>query len=306
MEKFFTSKYDRVFRSIFIDDDDHHLLEALLSKCLDKDVKIIKLLKTELGVNSTKERVKRLDLIVETNGEKINVELNTSFNNATRVRNFNYFTSFYSSNTQIGEIYDYKTDFIHLDLSYQMGTSAPLIDEYYVYSKKYDNKYVDNFKLIVFNMDKIMKFWYDNNEKMIKKYDLFMMLDLNKEELSSLRKISSNKVIINEYTKKVCKLNEDYDFLAPISAEQDYIMLMNTEKQMAVEEGHAEGYNIGVKEGVKEGIKEGIKQGIEQGTMQRNAEIIKNMQKSSLTKEQILEYLNIDEAEYNRIISNME
>ena len=40
--------------------------------------------------------------------------------------------------------------------------------------------------------------------------------------------------------------------------------------------------------------------------MQRNAEIIKNMQKSSLTKEQILEYLNIDEAEYNRIISNME
>ena len=128
---FFTAKYDRIFRSIFVNDDSYFLLEALLSKCLNKDVKIIKLLKTELGVNSSKERVKRLDLIAETNGQKINVELNTSFNNATRVRNFNYFTSFYSSNTMIGEVYDYKTDFIHLDLSYQMGTNAPLIDEYY-------------------------------------------------------------------------------------------------------------------------------------------------------------------------------
>ena len=164
-----------------------------------------------------------------------------------------------------------------------MGTNAPLIDEYYVYSKKYNTKYVDNFKLIVFNMDKIMNFWFDNNEKMIKKYDLFMMLDLSKDELSSLREISSNKLIIDEYMKKVCKLNEDYDFLAPISAKQDYIMLMNTEKQMAV--------------------KEGIKQGIEQGILQRNIGIINNMQNAGFTKEQILKSLDISEEEYNKIIN---
>ena len=54
---FFTAKYDRVFRSIFIDDNDHELLEGLLSTCLDTNIKIIKLLKTELSVNSNKERV---------------------------------------------------------------------------------------------------------------------------------------------------------------------------------------------------------------------------------------------------------
>ena len=88
---FFTAKYDRVFRSIFIDDNNHELLEGLLSTCLNSKVKIIKLLKTELSVNSNKERVKRLDLLVESLDSIINLELNTNSNLAIKVRNLNYF-----------------------------------------------------------------------------------------------------------------------------------------------------------------------------------------------------------------------
>ena len=287
---FFTSRYDRIFRTIFVDDTDFHLLEALLSTCLDKDIKIIKILKTELSVSSSKERVKRLDLLVETNGEKINIELNTSFDDATKVRNFNYFTAFYSSNAKIGERYDYKTEFIHIDLSYHMGLNKPVFTDYYVCNKDGNDLYINNFKIIVINMDKIMKFWYDNDKKSIKKYDLIMMLDLQPNELNELKEISSNKDIIDEYKGKVCKLNEDLDFVAPISAEEDYIMLMNTQKQMAVEQGFAEGK--------EKGYIEGKEQGIEQERFQ----IIQNMQNANFTKEQILKCLDIDEDEYNRII----
>ena len=42
--KFYTAKTDRVFKTIFVSDEDHHLMEALLSECLDGNVKIIKYL----------------------------------------------------------------------------------------------------------------------------------------------------------------------------------------------------------------------------------------------------------------------
>ena len=58
--KFYTAKYDRVFRKIFVNAKDYKLLEAVLSACLDKDVKIIKFIDTELNVRNVKERVKRL------------------------------------------------------------------------------------------------------------------------------------------------------------------------------------------------------------------------------------------------------
>ncbi|MBR4231575.1 MAG: hypothetical protein IKR74_05450, partial [Bacilli bacterium] len=162
--------------------------------------------------------------------------------------------------------------------------------------------YINNFKIIVINMDKIMKFWYDNDKKSIKKYDLIMMLDLQPNELNELKEISPNKDIIDEYKGKVCKLNEDLDFVAPISAEQDYIMLINTQKQMAVEQGFAEGKEKGYNEGKEQGYIEGKEQGIEQGIEQERFQIIQNMQNANFTKEQILKCLDIDEDEYNRII----
>ena len=276
---FFTAKYDRVFRSIFIDDNDHELLEGLLSTCLDSKIKIIKLLKTELSVNSNKERVKRLDLLVKSLDSMINLELNTNSNLAIKVRNLNYFSSFYSSNTSIGNDYDTKTSYIHIDLFYDMNFSKPDIDEYYLYSKISDDLYVDNFKIITINMDKIMQYWFDNDLKMIKKYDLLIMLNLEPSDLDRLEMIGHNKELIKKYKEKVCKLNEDYDFLAPVSAERDYIMLLNTEKKLELEEAN------------------------KQGKLENKLQVIKNMQKAKFTKEQILTSLGIAEDEYNRILS---
>jgi hypothetical protein len=162
-----------------------------------------------------------------------------------------------------------------------MNFSKPDIDEYYLYSKISDDLYVDNFKIITINMDKIMQYWFDNNLRMIKKYDLLIMLNLEPSDLDRLEMIGHNKELIKKYKEKVCKLNEDYDFLAPVSAERDYIMLLNTEKKLELEEAN------------------------KQGKLENKLQVIKNMQKAKFTKEQILTSLGINEDEYNRII-NME
>ena len=267
-KRFITAKNDRVFRSIFVDEEDHSLLEGLLSTCLQKEVKIIKILKTELSVKSVKERVKRLDLVVEAEGEKINVELNTSYGLITKVRNLNYFTAFYSENTTIGEEYDYKTNFIHLDLSYGMGKEKPIMDTYFITSNETKENYIDNFQIIVYNMDKIMEFWYDKDKKGIKKYELLIMLDLLPKELELLKRNGDNR-LVKEYEQKVKKLNEDLDFIAPLSAEEDYIALMNTEKKYLIEESMEQGF--------EKGIEQGVEQGMEQGSKKEKIEIAKKL-----------------------------
>ena len=41
-KKLYTAKYDAVFKAIFKQKEDHHLMEALLETCLGSKVKIIK------------------------------------------------------------------------------------------------------------------------------------------------------------------------------------------------------------------------------------------------------------------------
>ena len=294
--KFYTAKNDRVFRSIFVNDNDHHLLEALLSVCLKKDVKIVRILKTELSVKDVKEKVKRLDLVMEAKGEKINLELNTNFQKPIKVRNLNYFSGFYSENTKIGETYDYKTMFIHIDLSYGLGKNNPEEKTYTLNCPEYGDLYVENFKIVVFNMDRIMKFWYDKDQEGIEKYKLLIMLDLLPNELTKLYKISQNE-LVKEYKGKVCKLNEDLDFIAPVSAEEDFIALMNTEKEYAVEQGF--------EQGIEQGIEQGTKQGVEQSKIEIAKKLLeKNIDINIISETTGLSIEDIHNIKDNKITSD--
>ena len=94
---FYAFNIDKMFKAVFVGTDEvsKSLLLELLSECLDAKVDwIIGFIPIELGVRSKHERSKRLDLIVEVDGRKINVELNSSFDEVTKIRNLNYYFSF--------------------------------------------------------------------------------------------------------------------------------------------------------------------------------------------------------------------
>ena len=74
-KKFYTAKNDIVFKTIFIDNKDHTLMNALLSEILDTDVKVIKYLKNELDIKDVGEREKRVDALIDANGKRIHLEL---------------------------------------------------------------------------------------------------------------------------------------------------------------------------------------------------------------------------------------
>ena len=224
-----TSKYDRIFKSIFVDENDYTLMEALLSDCLGTNVRVIRYLPSELSVKSIKERVKRLDILIEADGKYINVEIDTSVDVSKKVRNFNYFTAFYSGHTAVGEKYDIKTDFIHIDLAFGIGINNPIIDNYYITSEETGKKYIEKFRIILINMDRLKETWYHKDEKEIERYKHLIMVHLDKRELENYYK---NDTIIKKYREKMKKLHDGEDYFhAPFNAVEDAIALENTQRE---------------------------------------------------------------------------
>ena len=278
--KFYTSRYDRVFKAVFKDEKDHHLMEALLETCLEQKVKIIKYYDNELKVRSVSEKSKRLDVLIEIDGKRVSVELNTKYDEVTKVRNLSFFTSFYSQHTKVGEKYDVGTEFIQINISFGMGIKRPIKNEYKIYSNETKDAFVDNFKIIEINMDRLMNAWYDNDEKEIEKYKYLIMLDLDREGLEKMNKKEKDK-IIEEYKDRVYTLNGEIAFIAPLSAEEDEKLLENTRIDLS--------------------RKEGLKEGLKQGEKKEKISIIKRMLKEKMSIEIISKITNLSKEEIKEL-----
>ena len=136
---FYAFNIDKMFKAIFGEDNEKSkkLLKELLSECLDIKIdKIICFIPIELSARNKNERRKRLDLIVEVSGKKINIELNSSFNDVTRIRNLNYYFAFCSQHIIKGKSYDIDSEFIHISLNYRASKKDPPIAQYTLYDKK--------------------------------------------------------------------------------------------------------------------------------------------------------------------------
>lgn len=215
-----------------------------LSRFLERNVEDIPFLRSELEVRNIDERVKIVDVLAIVDGEYIHIEMNTSTKPYLHCRNFNYFTALYNKKTTRGEEYDLHTLFLYLDFTYGMGNNVKIKEEYQVMST---NRilYISNFKIIEYNMEKIMEFWYSGDEKEILKYKHLMMLDL---DYNGLKEISSGDEFMEKFQSRLSHLNEDETFQSYMTEEQDRIVCHNTEKRLA--------YDQGVNEGIKQGEKE--------------------------------------------------
>ena len=231
-KKFYTAKYDRIFKTIFIDKNDHLLMESVLSECLGEKVKILEYLKVELGVTNISERTKRLDVLLECNGKKIIVELNTegpSVNN----RNLAFFSKYYGTRTKINKKYKDGYKYILINLSYNV-IDKEFKRNYYVQDES-GKKYVQDFEIIEFIMDNITKECYDRIMKgMEVQYKHLAMLDLN---IEALEKLSEYDYIVKEYMDKLVDLNNDEVFIGPLRIEEDEEAILNDRIDYAREEG---------------------------------------------------------------------
>lgn len=242
-EKFYTAKYDRTFKEIFLKEENEELLLLILEETLNTKVAKIKQRNIELNNGNIYVRRKHLDILLETDQGLIGIEINSSVEDYLHPRNLAFQCDNYAHYTLVGQDYTEEVQIIQINLTYKMQDEE-LVRRYFIQDRT-GKKYAQNFQIIEWNMDKIMKFWYDKNEEKIEEYKHLIMLDLSKEDLKKLAKKDRE---VEKYMKEVERVNEDPRFREYMTKEEDQKKIYNTQMSKA--------YNEGISEGILEGGKE--------------------------------------------------
>ena len=290
MEKFYTSKYDRPFKEIFLKEKNKDLLKSLLETILEIEINNIEIRPTERNNGNINIKRKTFDALVYTNNKKIEIEVNNNIKDYTRARNMAYISDIYASNTLKGEIYTEEIDIIQINLTYGMKDS----EKYRIYKiqDKYLKEYVKNLYIYEINMDYYKEIWYTNSEEEIEKNKYILMLDLNKEELKKLEKISKDERV-GKYMEEIERLNEDIEFRRFMSEEEDLKKQYNTEIYLATKKG--------IEKGIIKGKKEGIIEGKEVGKKETETNIVKELLKQNVSIEIIMNATGLSKEEIENL-----
>ena len=231
-KELYTARYDKVFKTIMLNNKE--VLEKVLETVLKRPIVIVRYVVQELPVRKGSEKAKTMDLIVKSGSEYLNVEVNTSVGVATRLRNLNYFTSFFSQNTIAGEKYDVTTKFIQINLTFGMNNdNKEMISEHKLRSEN-GEVYYENFEVVEVNMDKVMKIWYSKDEKEIEENKYLIMLDL--KTIEELEVLSKGDKVMEKFKEDIVTLNSNATFVRNITPEEDERLVRNTEIYLAKEE----------------------------------------------------------------------
>ena len=271
MTKFYNCSYDEAFKNIFLKEENFDLLEEVLYTVLDTRVKILKVRNNELFKENYSIKKKIVDAVIEANNKVVEIEINNERQDFYRPRNMAYICNLYSTNTLSGESYSEDTDFIQINISYNINNKNK-IDKFLIQNKDYE-KYVNNFIIYEIDMKKLLKLWYSNSKEK-EKFKYLIMMGLEKDELDSIPK---GDTIMNKYKDKITKLNEEPEFQEYMTKEEDDRKMFNTKINYAKKTGMEEG----IKRGIKQGIEQGIEQGMNVGKKEEKIKIAKNMLKKS-------------------------
>ena len=243
---FYLGMNDRVFKEIFLKEENKDLLSALLYTSLKMNFSKMTLLNTERKSDNVLVRRKTLDVLLETDSGLIGIEVNSSNQKYIRARNFAFFSDMVSHHVGVGEVYDEVTQF--LQLNFTSGIHKNL-KECRVYKMQDEDQFlfVQNAFIYEVNIDRMIRFWYDENEEKIQEYKYIIMLGLPLEELEKLYSKTKDR-LVKKYMEELERVNEDPRFREYLTKEQDEEKIRNT----LIMEAKTEGEELGKRRGEKQ------------------------------------------------------
>ena len=226
VNQFYTAKNDIVFKAVMVRNE--RVLRRLLEVILEIDIDEIILLDKEILPSRLLGKNRIVDLLVKSGNKMINVELNASKKYYHNYRNASYLFGIYNDAIDRSEEYETlaEKEFIGINLSYEMRKKALMEEVFYLQSKD-RNRFIENFKIIEFNVDKIEKNWYTLSELEKERYKYIMMLDLEEEKLSEFCR---GDEVMEEFRKEVKRINKDERYSFFLSEEEDAEKLRKTEE----------------------------------------------------------------------------
>ena len=279
MKKFYSCRYDKTFKEVFLNPKNEDLLKALLEDILKVKIEIKKILPTELIVGNNIIKSKRVDALILAINKKIEIEINASINEYVYIRNMAYICNIYSTNALVGDSYNQNIDIIQINLTWGLDYEESK-REFRIIDKN-GNVYVKNLLIMEINMEYYKKIWYSKDEKKIKENELLVMLDLNEGEL---KKMPKSDKISEKYVESVTIVNNDPFFQEYMSHEEDQRKMQNS----LIREAEDSGYEKGIKLGEEKG----------------KIDIAKSLIKSGMNLEEISKHTQIDIKELKKLTKN--
>ena len=135
------------------------------------------------------------------------------------------------------------------------------------------------------NIDRLLEFWYDKNEKKIKEYQYIIMLGLGPEEIERMYSITKDR-LVKKYMEEVKRVNEDPRFREYMTKEEDQKKIL--------------------KSLITEATEEGEKIGEAKGEKQKAIKMAKKMLKTGESIEKIVIYTELPREEIERIQNSEE
>ena len=246
MKKYYTAKSDLIFQQALCLEKDKDILSWFIGKCFNQKVTDLKIETPVLPIGNVIEKQKTVDLLVSFDKRKVNLEVNSCHYRYLNDRNFSYIADVYSAQFKRGKGLKNRNEVIQLNFTWGLSKEYENID-YFVYEVtdiKHNVKYVDNLKIIVFNMDYYRKKYYNEKERKFKKDTPkhLLMLDANSEELKELCK---GDAIMEKFKENVDKLNDNEQVIHFLTEEEEEEIIKNSYYDDGLEAGIAKGEKQG-------------------------------------------------------------
>ena len=250
--KYYNSMYEVVFMYAFL--NNRQLLKNLLETILERKIENMDILNPNLVTDKINNRIQKLDLLIKTDNEYINVELNSKFDKLIFTRNLFYIFKLCSSQAEKGEkIYNSNKKVIQININFNCRGDKK--DELGLYSKQKKLIVTDILTILNINVDLYVEDYYNNGKEFKNNDELIIMLGLGKEELSELAE-RSEKVMA--YKRKVDEVNNDNEVISWFTAEEERKMYQDALVEESKIEGEKKGKQAGILSVAKKMLAEGM------------------------------------------------
>ena len=291
-------KFDYVFVSIFNNPKNIEILENFLSCYLAiplNDIKgNLRLIPRDLELEGKRNKNKQVDLILDLNEDKINIELNNSFTDGIVERNIVYACNIHGRQLKYGDnTYSNISRLIQINFNVSKRCKTDnLVEEYKIMSR--DGIILsDKIRVDIINVHKSKKKCYTLREEKLARWCKLLLaetkIDFEKTLGDDLMEEKARDTLVSE----VDKYSKDEDVAALYSAYTKEELERNTVLEDEKKEARKLGREIGLKEGIKEGRKEGIKEGRKEGIKEGRIEGIKEGRIEGIKEGRIEEKRNI-------------
>ena len=292
--------FDYVFCNIFNNEENIIILENFLACYLEVPLEKIRghveLLNRNLGFEHKKEANKQIDLLVDIEGEKINIELQNKMSEGIINRNVVFACKVHAGQLKLrkemekrGSYNRYNAIKKTLQINLTRNTNERHVKESYYLTNEKGKILTEKLQIDLVDMEMAKKICYTKSESKLSRWCTAFLATTEEEFEKALGEDlmeEEAKELLTEEVTKYSREEEVVEMYSEYSREE-------LERQSVFEER--------LEKETKKAIAKGLEQGITQGIEQNRIEIAKNMIEDHMDIEDIMRYTKLSMEEIEKL-----